>query len=198
VVYDGAGLFSAPRVRWTFQVFGARDVLILDGGFPAWRREGRPIEVGEPRKRAPRTFTPRLDRSAVADREFIRRNLSTGAAQIVDARSADRFRGEAPEPRPGLPSGHIPGSLNLPFSEIVDDGRLKSPDGVAAAVKKAGIDLQRPVVTTCGSGVSAAILALAFDSIGRPVKSIYDGSWTEWASQPDSPIATGPAGSEER
>src|SRR3954454_1972900 len=125
VVYDGAGLFSAPRVWWTFKVFGARDVAVLDGGFPAWKAEGRPVEEGPQKARARRHFTARLDHSAVADLADVRRALETGSAQVVDMRPAERFRGEAPEPRPGLKSGHMPGALNLPSGSLSADGRLK-------------------------------------------------------------------------
>ncbi|MFC5394917.1 3-mercaptopyruvate sulfurtransferase [Bosea vestrisii] len=192
VVYDGLGLFSAPRVRWTFQTFGAKDVVILEGGMPQWLAEGRPVEDGSPRQRAPRTFTARLDHSAVADADDIARAIETNAAQVVDARAADRFRGEAPEPRAGLRSGHIPGSLNVPSSALVTDGKLKSPEEIVAAFKSAGVDLDRPVMTTCGSGVSAVILSTALESIGKSTRAVYDGSWSEWGAS-ERPIATGPA-----
>lgn len=192
VVYDGLGLFSAPRVRWTFKVFGARDVVILDGGFPKWEAEGRPVEHGAPRARAARSFTARLDHAAVADANDVQKALASSGVQIVDARPAARFRGEEAEPRPGVRSGHMPGALNVPVPEVVADGSLKSPEDIAKAFAGAGVDLERPVITSCGSGVTAAILSTALETIGRPARALYDGSWSEWGAS-DRPLATGPA-----
>ena len=192
IVYDGAGLFSAPRVWWMLRVFGARDVRILDGGLPKWLSEGRQVETG-PVKRAPAKFTVRLDAKAVADASRVREALETGAAQVVDARSAERFTGAAPEIRPGIQSGHMPGAVNAPSSTFLDQGRLKAPAALAEALEQAGVERDRPVITSCGSGVSAAIISLALDELGRPAQALYDGSWTEWASTEGMPIATGPA-----
>lgn len=188
VVYDALGLFSAPRVWWTFRAFGAKDVKILEGGLPRWLAEGRDVESG-PSRRPPAVFTSRLDRSIVADIAHIEAAIGS-STQLLDARAAGRFTGEAAEPRPNLPSGHIPGSLNLPSSRLVKDGYLVSPDVVRSEVDAAGLDLTRPVITTCGSGVSAAILWIALESIGKRPQALYDGSWTEWASR-GKPIETG-------
>jgi thiosulfate/3-mercaptopyruvate sulfurtransferase len=194
VVYDSLGLFSAPRVWWTFRAFGKRDVVVLDGGLPKWIAEGRPVAEGETIPQ-PRHFTARLDHALVASLDDMRAASASASAaggpQIIDARSAPRFRGDELEPRPGLRSGHIPGARNLPWGNLVTDGRLKSQPELEAAFAAAGYDPARPVVTTCGSGVSASILALGLAVIGRDAVPVYDGSWSEWGMRPDLPIAQG-------
>jgi thiosulfate/3-mercaptopyruvate sulfurtransferase len=191
VVYDGMGLFSAPRVRWTFRSFGATDVRILEGGLPKWRAEGRAVDAGAARPRPPAAFKAVFNASAVASMADIKAALATRSAQVVDARPAGRFAGTDPEPRPQLSSGHMPGSVNLPYATMIADGTLKDGAALSAAIAAAGIDLDKPVITSCGSGVSAAILSTAMELVGKPPMSLYDGSWTEWASQPDADIAKG-------
>lgn len=193
IVYDGMGLFSAPRVRWMLQTFGMRDVKILEGGLPAWVAAGYPIEDGEGRPRDRRHFTARLDNGAVADAGDIARALANGSAQVVDARSGPRFRGEEAEPRPGVRPGHMPGARNLHYAALQANGRLRDEASLRAAIAEAGVDLDRPVITTCGSGVTAAIVALALETLGRQPRALYDGSWSEWGSDPDRPVETGPA-----
>lgn len=192
VVYDGAGLFSAARVWWTFRLMGKMDVAVLDGGFPKWRAEGREIEDMPPIVRD-RHMTVSRQNHLVKDVTQIAHAAKLGEAEILDARSAARFRGEAPEPRPGLRSGHIPGSKNIPFAEVLNpDGTMKPPAELKAVLEGAGVDLKKPAITTCGSGVTAAILSLALERIGHRNHALYDGSWAEWGMYDDLRVATGP------
>jgi len=191
VVYDSVGLFSAARVWWTFRLFGAKSVYILDGGLPKWQAEGRPLNAGDA-KRSPKKFNAEMNVAAVALLDDVRMAQTDDSVQIVDARSAERFAGTAPEPRPGLRSGHMPRSFNVPYDRVLDNGRLASPECIAAAFTSAGVDLERPIITSCGSGVTAAILSFALNSLGKEAKGLYDGSWAEWGSRPDCPVVTGP------
>ncbi|MFN3936401.1 MAG: 3-mercaptopyruvate sulfurtransferase [Gemmobacter sp.] len=191
VVYDGMGIFSAPRVWWTFRLMGKMDVAVLDGGFPKWQAEGRPVEDMPPVLRE-RHITVQRHAGLVKDVTQVAQAAKLGAAEIIDARPAGRFRGDEPEPRPGLRPGHIPGSRNLPYAEVLNgDGTMKDPEALRAAFRAAGVDLSRPAITTCGSGVSAAILSLALERLGHRDHALYDGSWAEWGAYDDLKVERG-------
>ncbi|MAC79440.1 MAG: 3-mercaptopyruvate sulfurtransferase [Rhodobacteraceae bacterium] len=193
VVYDGAGIFSAPRIWWMFRVMGQMDVAVLDGGFPKWQAEGREIEDMPPVIRD-RHMTVRVQNHLVRDVTQVSAASKLGDHTIIDARSPERFRGDAPEPREGLRAGHIPGAVNVPFATLLNpDGTMKDEAGLRAAFAAGGADLTKPAITSCGSGVTASILALALERIGKTDYAVYDGSWSEWGLSPTLPIATGDA-----
>lgn len=193
VAYDGHGLFSAPRAWWSFRAMGHAASFVLDGGLPKWIAVGRPLETGW---RTPEhgDFKARPNAELVRDLEAVRAALDTGAEQIVDARAAERFSGAVPEPRPGLRSGHMPGARNLPWGDLVSPGGvLADQTRLRQAFEAAGVDLAAPIITTCGSGVSASLLALALARLGRDDVAVYDGSWSEWGARSDTPVVTGEA-----
>jgi thiosulfate/3-mercaptopyruvate sulfurtransferase len=194
VVYDSEGLYSAARAWWMFRIMGHNHVAVLNGGLKKWKAEHRPSEQGEPRRRSERHFTPRFHADLVRDAAEMKALIGSRAGQIVDARAAGRFEGRDADPRPGLRTGHIPGSRNVHYATLLNaDGTLKPTAELRAIFAKAGVEVERPVVATCGSGVTAGAVALALALLGRPDAAIYDGSWVEWGADPSLPIATGPA-----
>jgi thiosulfate/3-mercaptopyruvate sulfurtransferase len=194
VVYDNGGWLAAPRAWWMLLSFGHANLKVLDGGLKKWRAEGRAVESGKPSPE-PAQFEARLDSSYVRSRSQVVANLDTHAEQLIDARAANRFEGSVPEPRPGIRSGHIPGSRNLPFNALFDaaTGTMKPLNQLRDAFTGAGLDLAKPIVTTCGSGVSAAVLTLALYRLGVRGLALYDGSWSEWGLPDGPPVATGAA-----
>jgi thiosulfate/3-mercaptopyruvate sulfurtransferase len=190
VIYDGIGMFGSPRAWWLFRTMGARNVYVLDGGLDGWKREGRPVtsELPEP---MPATFRTSFEPSRVTSLEQMKAIVAEGRVQIADARSAGRFAGTDPEPRAGLRSGHMPGAKSMPVTQLTEGGRLRAPAELRAALEGAGIDLSKPVVTSCGSGITAAIITLSLASLGHTENTLYDGSWTEWGGRSDTPVVTG-------
>ena len=194
IVYDSAGLSSAGRAWWMLRLFGHRNVALLDGGLPQWKADGRPLETAVPNPPL-RRFTARLDPALVRDKHALLGSLATRREQVVDARAAGRFAGVAEETRPGLRRGHIPGSRNLPYDRVTDPQthRLRDAEALSELFRDAGVALDRPIVTSCGSGVTACALAFALHLIGHPGAAVYDGSWSEWGLPGDTPVETGPA-----
>jgi thiosulfate/3-mercaptopyruvate sulfurtransferase len=188
VVYDQRGIFSSARAWWMFRVFGHDNVCVLDGGLPAWIAAGGALETGTPPPAPQALFTPAFRPDMVRSLPEMLENLSHPAATVLDARSAARFDGSVAEPRAGMKSGHIPGARSLPFGDLLSDGRLRPPAELRARFAAAGIDPSRPTITTCGSGVTAAVLNLAAIVAGLPEPALYDGSWSEWGSRDDTPI----------
>ncbi len=190
VVYDGAGIFSAARVWWNMRIMGAQNVRLLNGGLPGWKAAGFDLEDGNV-ERNPATFNATFDATQVRSIEDIKAAISSGATQILDARAGPRFRGEVAEPRAGLRSGHMPTALNLPFDQLLDDGKLREIKELSALIELSGIDLNKPVITSCGSGVTAAVLTLALLSIGHTDNALYDGSWVDWGAPDGGEVVTG-------
>jgi thiosulfate/3-mercaptopyruvate sulfurtransferase len=194
VIYDAGGWVAAPRAWWMFLSYGHRDLRILNGGLKKWRAEGRPVESGEVTAK-PAMFRASYDAKRVRSIEQMIANVKSRAEQVIDARATDRFEGRAPEPRPGIRSGHIPGALNLPYNNLFDaaTGTMKPLDDLRKAFAGAAVDTEKPIVTSCGSGVSAAVLTLALYRLGVENTALYDGSWSEWGKADGPGIATGPA-----
>ncbi len=190
VVYDGPGMFSAPRVWWMFRVMGIFQVYVLEGGFDRWKADGRPVTPDKTRI-APNIFHVNFDASRVATLGDMLKTVAAGDSQIADARPAGRFTGDEPEPRVGVRGGHMPGARNLPASTLSRDGKLLPPDELRKRFEEAGVDLGKPVVTSCGSGITAAVITLALETLGHSANRLYDGSWTEWGSRPDTPVVKG-------
>ena len=192
IAYDTAGLFSAARAWWMLRIFGHDDVAVLDGGFPKWKAEGHPVDEDPPGKAQERHFSARFQSMMVRDKEDVLAAVKTGKSQVADARSPGRFTGKEPEPRPGVRSGHMPGAANVHYATLLNpDGTLKSPDAIARVFAEAGIDVRKPVITSCGSGITAAILTLGLTLIGAKEHALYDGSWSEWGAATDTPVETG-------
>ena len=193
VVYDSSGNFCASRVWWMFKTFGVEDVCVLDGGLPKWIAEGKPLTDGQPRPRQERHFTARFQSMGVRDMDDVTQALKTGSDQVIDARSNDRFIAKEKETREGLRSGHMPNSLNVYYKDVMNaDFTMKSPDELRTIFAAAGVDLNQPTITSCGSGVTAAIVSLALEIIGHYDNAVYDGSWTEWGGVPENEIVEGP------
>ena len=193
VIYDGAGLFAAARVWWTFRVMGVERVYILNGGLPKWIADGHPLENGESQHQE-RNFSARLNHAMVSDSAQILQQLDNKNFQVIDARPEGRFSGKDPEPRPGLKLGHIPGSINIPFPNFINEnGCLKNNDELKQVFDNAKVQLNQPITTSCGSGVAASIVSLALSEIGKNDTKIYDGSWSEWGSKDEFPVETGPS-----
>lgn len=190
VVYDGPGIFTAPRVWWLFRVMGAKNVFVMDGGMDGWKKEGRPLQTDLPEP-APAVFHTNFNPYAVTSFEEMRGIVTTRARQVADARGPGRFTGEEAEPRAGMRSGHMPGAKNMPSGTFSVDGHFKDLDELRGLFDEAGVDLSKPVVTSCGSGVTAAIITLALHSLGHEDNTLYDGSWSQWGGRDDTPVVTG-------